>query len=119
MKKYKKMNRQPLNFLVDEADLETIDHNNESNEDIFSKESIVNTANKIFDFHKYKKEQATHFLRYKKQQTGNELDDADSINYVDDINFDDVRENKNAKIVAKKSLRSIKNFLAKENNNKS
>ena len=113
MKKYKKMNRQPLNFLVDEADLETIDHNNESNEDIFSKESIVNTANKIFHFHKYKKEQATYFLRYKKQQTGNELDDADSINYVDDINFDDVRENKNVKIAAKKITEKYKKLSRK------
>ena len=66
MKKYKKMNRRPLNFLVDEADLETIDYNNEPNEDIFSKESIVNTANKISDFHKHKKEQASRFLRHKK-----------------------------------------------------
>ena len=39
-------------FLVDETYLETIDYNNDSDDDMFAKESIVIAANKIFD--KYK-----------------------------------------------------------------
>ena len=42
----------PPTFVVDEADIETIDYNNDSDDDMFAKESIVNAANKIFD--KYK-----------------------------------------------------------------
>ena len=45
-------------FLVDEAELETIKHNDESNEDIFANESILAAENKVFDFNKNKKEQA-------------------------------------------------------------
>ena len=51
---------------------------------MFTKESIVNAVNKIFD--KYK----------------NNLDKAETINYVDDTDLADVKENKNAKIAAKK-----------------
>ena len=39
----------PPIFLADETDLETIDYNNDSDDDMFAKESIVIAANKIFD----------------------------------------------------------------------
>ena len=43
----------PKTFLVDEEDVETIDYNNDSDEDMFAKDRIVIEANKILD--KYKK----------------------------------------------------------------
>ena len=51
--RYKKL---PPAFLVNEADVETFDYNNDSDEVMFAKESIVIAANKIFD--RYKKEEA-------------------------------------------------------------
>ena len=52
--------KKPLpTFLVSEADLETIQYNDEPNEDIFANESILAAANKVFDFDRYKKEQAS------------------------------------------------------------
>ena len=47
-----KLNKPPSTFLVNEVDLETIQYNDEPNEDIFSNESILATANKVFDFDK-------------------------------------------------------------------
>ena len=90
--RYKKL---PPAFLVDEADVETIDYNNDSDEVMFAKESIVIAANKIFD-------------RYKEEEAENNLDEAETINYVDDTNRDAVRENKNAKIAAKKITEKYK-----------
>ena len=74
--KYKKMKykKPPSTFLVDEADVETIDYNDDSDEDMFAKGSIVIAANKIFD-------------KYKKEQAENNLDEAETINYVDDTNL--------------------------------
>ena len=141
--KYKKMRlkKSPPTFLVDEAELETIQYNDESNEDTFANESILAAENKVFDFNKYKKEQPVaidelkqqqidnelfvnesvlaaankvfDFDRYKKEQASalnwynklkaeNDLEQAETINYVDILNLDDVRENKNARIAAKK-----------------
>ena len=127
-------------FLFDEADLETIDYNDEPNKDIFANESIFAAVDKVFDFDKYKKEQATKidefkqpqiddelfvnegilaaaskvfdFGKYQKEQASaldpynklkaeNDLEQAETINYVDDLNLDDARENKNARIAAK------------------
>ena len=90
--RYKKL---PPAFLVDEADVETIDYNNDSDEVMFAKESIVIAANKIFD-------------KYKKEEAENNMDEAETINYVDDTNRDAVRENKNAKIAAKKITEKYK-----------
>ena len=87
-------------LFVDEADLETVDYNDEPNEDIFANESILAAANKVFDFDKYKKEQTLN--RYNKLKAENDLKQAETINYVHDFNLDDVRENKNARIAAKK-----------------
>ena len=121
-------------FLFDEADLETIDYHDEPNKDIFANESIFAAVDKVFDFDKYKKEQATKidefkqpqiddelfvnegilaaaskvfdFGKYQKEQASaldpfnklkaeNDLEQAETINYVDDLNLDDARENKN------------------------
>ena len=50
MKKTKKT------FLVNEEDLETIDYD-ESKEDLFKGESLVEAANKVLDFEAFKKQQ--------------------------------------------------------------
>ena len=54
-------------FLVNEADLETIQYNNEPNEYIFANESILAAANKVLDFNKCKKEQAAAIDELKQQ----------------------------------------------------
>ena len=68
--KYKKMGlKTPRStFLLNEADLETIQYNDKPNEDIFANESILAAANKVFDFDKYKKEQAAAIDELKQQQ---------------------------------------------------
>ena len=100
--KYKKIRykKPPPTFLVDAADVETTDYSNDSDEDMFAKESIVIAANKIF--HKYKKERAE-----------NNLDEAETISYVEDTNLADVKENKNAKIAAKKITEKYKRLSFK------
>ena len=90
----------PPTFLVDEADVERTDYNNNSDEDMFAKESIVIAANKIFD-------------RYKKERAENNLGEAETTNYVDDTNLADVKENKNAKIAAKKFTEKYKRLSFK------
>ena len=66
--KYKKMRlKKPPTFLVNEADLETIQYNNEPNEYIFANESILAAANKVLDFNKCKKEQAAAIDELKQQ----------------------------------------------------
>ena len=75
---------------MDEANIETMYYNDGSDEEMFAKESIVIFANKIFD-------------RYKKEHAENNLDEAETINYVDNTNRANVRENKNAKLAAKKN----------------
>ena len=89
----------PPTFLVDEADIEAIDYNDGSDEDMFSKESIVIAANKTFD-------------RYKKEQAENNLDEAKT-NYVDDTNLANVRKIENAKIAAKKITEKCKRLACK------
>ena len=59
-------------------------------------------ANKVFDFHRYKKEEASTLDRYSRLKPENDLEEAVTINYVDDLNLDDVREKKNVRIAAKK-----------------
>ena len=142
----------PPTFLVDEADLEIIQYNDEPNEDIFANESILVAANKVFDFDKYKEEQVakiaerkqqqiddelfvnesilavankvSDFNRYKKEQASaldwynklkaeNDLDQAETINYVDDQSLDDVKENKNVRIAAKKITDKYKKLSRK------
>ena len=83
--------------LVNENDLATIDYT-EQQEDIFAGESILNAANRVFDFNKFKKEQEKQIEGYNEQL----LNYAETINYVDDIDINDLKENKNLKIAAKK-----------------
>ena len=91
----------PPTHLVDEADIEITDYNDGCDEDMFAEESIVIAANKIFD-------------RYKKEHAENNLDEAETINYVDDIALVDVRENKNAKIAAEKITEKYKRLACKK-----
>ena len=83
--------------MVNEEDLETIDYT-KPQDDLFAGERIVNAANKILDFDKFKREQERKLQQYNDQLINN----AETINYGDDINLKDVRDNKNLKIAAKK-----------------
>ena len=74
-------------YLVNEEDIDTIDYN-EPQEDLFAGESIVNAANKVIDFEQFKREQEKMLQEYN-------VNDAETINYVDDTDLDDARENKN------------------------
>ena len=65
---------------------------------MFEGESILAAANKVLDFDKFKQEQERKLQQYNDQL----MNDAETINYVDDINLEDVRDNKNLKIAAKK-----------------
>ena len=64
--------RPPKTFLVDEADLETIDYQGDLKEDLFANKSILAAANKVFDFNRYKKEQAEAIDEIKQQQINDE-----------------------------------------------
>lgn len=91
--------KKPLpSFIVNEADIETIDYNDDTNlDDFVSNKSTTIAANKIRN--KYKK------MRTKRNNIPfdvNEIEQADAINYVDDVTLDDVKQNKNALITAKK-----------------
>ena len=65
VEKYKSMKRPKKTYLVDEKDLETIDYD-ENQEDLFKGESIINAVNKVFDFEKFKKDQAKAINNTKK-----------------------------------------------------
>ena len=97
LKKYKTIRKPKKTYLVNENDLATIDYT-EQQEDIFAEESILNAANRVFDFNKFKKEQEKQIEGYNEQL----LNYAETINYVDDIDINDLKENKNLKIAAKK-----------------
>ena len=83
--------------MVNEEDLETINYD-EPKEDLLEGESILAAANKVLDFDEFKREQEQKLQQYNDQL----MNDAETINYVDDINLEDVRDNKNLKITAKK-----------------
>ena len=59
------MKRPKKTYLVDEKVLETIDYD-ELQEDIFEGESILIAVNKVFDFEKFKKDQAEAINNAKK-----------------------------------------------------
>ena len=65
---------------------------------MFKRESILAAANKVFDFNKFKKQQEDTIKNF----NDNLLENTETIIYIDDINLDDVRDNKNLKISAKK-----------------
>ena len=61
-------------------------------------ESILAAANKVLDFDEFKKQQAKAINNYNQ----NLLENAETINYANDINLDNVKDNKDLKITAKK-----------------
>ena len=65
---------------------------------MFKGESILTAAKKVFDFNKFRKQQEDTIKNF----NDNFLQNTETINYVDDINLDDVKDNKNLKISAKK-----------------
>ena len=96
--KYKSLKEPKKTFLVNEEDLETIVYDAEEQEDLFAGESILAAANKVLDFDEFKKQQAKAINNYNQ----NLLENAETIIYVDDINLDDVKDNKDLKITSKK-----------------
>ena len=97
LKKYKNLNKPKKTYLVNEEDLEAINFD-EPQEDLFAGESILAAASKVLDYDKFKSEHEQAIQSYNNQL----INDTETINYVDDINLDDVAENKNLKIAAKK-----------------
>ena len=65
---------------------------------MFKGESIITAANKVFDFNKFKKQQEDPIKNFNE----NLLENAEKINYIDDTNLDDVKDNKNLRITVKK-----------------
>ena len=123
IKKYKNLKKPKRTYLVSEKDIETIDYNSTDEEDIYAGESIVNAANKVFDYNKFKEEgsfagksilnkanKVFNFEQFKREQArkiqeyNDELlnETAETINYVDDLNINDLKENKDLLIAAKK-----------------
>ena len=56
VKKYKNLKKPKRTYLVSEKDIETIDYNSTDEEDIYAGESIVNAANKVFSYNKFKED---------------------------------------------------------------
>ena len=75
-----------------------IAYDDEPQEDLFRGESILEAANRVPDFEAFKKQQKEAINNFNEKL----LKNAETINYVDDINLDDVKDNKNLKISAKK-----------------
>ena len=84
---------------MNKEDLETISYD-EPQEDLFAGESIIAAANKVIDFDEFKQEQEWKLQKYNDQL----INDAETIKYVNDINLEDVIDNKNLKITAKKEV---------------
>ena len=61
-------------------------------------ESILAAANKVLDFDEFKKQQAKAIDNYNQ----NLLENAETINYANDINLDNIKDNKDSKITAKR-----------------
>ena len=64
LQKYKSMKRPKKTYLANEEDLDSIEYN-EPQEDLFRGESIVEAANKVLDFEKFKKDQANTLKKKK------------------------------------------------------
>ena len=65
---------------------------------MFAGESILTAENKVLDYDEFKKQQAKAIDNYNQ----NLLENAETIKYVDDINLDNVKDNKDLKITSKK-----------------
>ena len=77
----------PPNFLVNEEDIETIDYNDDTSlDDVLSKKSVTIAANKI-------KKKCKKMSAKKNTLSFNidEMEQADTIKYVDDTDIADVR----------------------------
>ena len=81
---------------------------------MFKRESILAAANKVFDFNKFKKQQEDTIKNF----NDNLLENTETIIYIDDINLDDVRDNKNLKISAKKISDRYRKLRKKKGNRK-
>ena len=97
LKKYKNLKKPKKTYLVDEEDLETINYD-EPQKDLLKGESILEAWNKLLDYDKFKKQQEEAIQGFNDQL----INDAETIKYADDVNLEDVKENKNLKIAAKK-----------------
>ena len=64
--------------MINKEDLETIAYD-EPQEDLFKSESILNAANKVLDFNKFKKEQKELINKYNKRKTFEDLQLAEII----------------------------------------
>ena len=64
--------------MINEEDLETIAYD-KPQEDLFKNESILNAANKVFDFNKLKNEQNELINKYNKRKTFEDLQLAEII----------------------------------------
>ena len=58
--KYKNLKKTKKTFLVNEEDIETIAFDDEPQEDLFKRESILEAANKVLDFEELKKKRKTN-----------------------------------------------------------
>ena len=103
--KYKILKKPKERFLVNEEDLETIVYDPEEQEDLFMGESILAAANKVLDSDDFKKQQAKVINNYNQ----NLLENAETINYVDHINLDDVKDNKDLQITSKNISKKFEN----------
>ena len=67
LQKYKNMKRPKKTFLLNEGDFETIAYDDEAQEDLFKKESILKAANKVLDFEEFKKQQEEAINNFNKK----------------------------------------------------
>ena len=105
-KKYKNLRKPKKTYLVNEEDLETIAYD-EPQEDLFKNESILNAANKVFDFNKFKKEQNELINKYNKRKTFEDLQLAEIIKVPKKRK---VQRGKLAQIAADKIRKKYKNI---------
>ena len=105
-KKYKNLKKPKKTYLVNEEDLETIAYD-EPQEDLFKNESILNAANKVFDFNKLKKEQNELINKYNKRKTFEDLQLAEIIKVPKKRK---VQRDKLAQIAADKIRKKYKNI---------
>ena len=85
LKKYKNLKKPKTTYLVNEEDLETINYD-EPKENLLEGESILAAANKVLDFDEFKREKERKLQQYNDQLMNN----AETINYVNHINLEDV-----------------------------
>ena len=105
-KKYKNLKKPKKTFLVNEEDLETITYD-DPQEDLFKSESILNAANKVLDFNKFKKEQKELINKYNKRKTFEDLQLAEIIKVPKKRK---VQRDKLAQIAAEKIKKKYKNI---------